>query len=426
MSNNAVLRFALALVILWPVYIVVKIDNLPSLQVVRILVLVLAIISLVNFVTYLRVGGFGRPHLLYFSFLSALTVWSLVSSLLNPFSTLLAVYRVIDWWLMGPLFFIAGSIFCRADLGLTKVLKLFLVCYFIVLGVGIIEYIQGRNLFAGLVITQTEHTDLMVKEKYLGVAYRVQATFSNPLVFGHYLNISLCLIPIWLSLFSDKIVKLLIIISVPLTIFLILQTGSRASLVLCLAVPLLFLMLAHAYRSQWYRKFLVLLPFVMIGIVIYTFLPNYDSATTIAMDIKEHLILGEINERQGSMYARIGQLVVGMDSLLERPLLGYGPGNEITAVEPYFSAIDNHYLSTALSLGIPGLALTLVIYFIPILYGYRLMLVRKSPLAIGLFMVLLISMVQYFVLSLTDLSPLIFLFSSLILNYYSNKKVMSA
>tara|TARA_B110000114_G_scaffold143342_1_gene151839 strand:+ start:104 stop:598 length:495 start_codon:yes stop_codon:yes gene_type:complete len=164
----------------------------------------------------------------------------------------------------------------------------------------------------------------------------------------------------------------------------------------------------------------------MIGIVIYTFLPNYDSATTIAMDIKEHLILGEINERQGSMYARIGQLVVGMDSLLERPLLGYGPGNEITAVEPYFSAIDNHYLSTALSLGIPGLALTLVIYFIPILYGYRLMLVRKSPLAIGLFMVLLISMVQYFVLSLTDLSPLIFLFSSLILNYYSNKKVMSA
>ena len=56
MSNNAVLRFALALVILWPVYIVVKIDNLPSLQVVRILVLVLAIISLVNFVTYLRVG----------------------------------------------------------------------------------------------------------------------------------------------------------------------------------------------------------------------------------------------------------------------------------------------------------------------------------------------------------------------------------
>lgn len=130
---------------------------------------------------------------------------------------------------------------------LTDIEKFFKVSMITVIGIQLFGIFQFLNIFNinhnfGLLYTKSERHHMMIEAQH-----RIGSTLANPNVYGSFLIIGLCflLALLYLKKEKDTMLKWLIYILIPLTIFSVFLTTSRTTVIITLGL-LVYSFLFHA------------------------------------------------------------------------------------------------------------------------------------------------------------------------------------
>jgi O-antigen ligase len=244
---------------------------------------------------------------------------------------------------------------------------------------------------------------------------RVFGTFGQPNPFAGYLNFAL-LVALALLLLGRRIQeRWLAGAAVVITGFATILADSRgAELGLAVAVILLVIVAAHAYRVAAFTL-LIGVPLLIIAWV------GHIIPAHIRESLLQQVSIGPTNSANFSVQERLAHWVAGIRMFRAHPILGVGAGNYSAAYARYqvspdwFEALGhahNYYINAAAETGILGLLAVLAVVGISLFTGWRASqtwdsIERSSPassasigwaLALGL----LAALVAFDVHNLTD------------------------
>lgn len=395
-----------------PAYIGIK-TNIGLINLQRVLLMPLFIMTLALLLTNKRVRRnvkvvFAKNYALLFTaaIIIALRVVSSAASIDVGVSIKTSLYEAI----VLPLLYIATIMFIDSNERANKLVKIICAALVLVSLQVIIERALEQNVFVMLGVSSGDSDDYLgqaLASKTRG-AYRAQGSFYNPLSLAHYLIFMLPLLYSAKKLLSSW--RVMRAVYIAMTILAALATGSRAALLIVMT----FFIYAVAKRIVDMAK--SKLPSVRVfgvfaGIVFLI--------VSIALSLGVVKIIEGGNEQeQSSTVARLSQLSMGVDSILENPILGIGPRMAATVAGTSVSAervsIDNFYLSMAIESGLLVLLLYIIVMINLISKSGYTHLIVNDQWALGLRMSFILFAVFFFISSLyEELMPFLVLLMAL-------------
>lgn len=229
-------------------------------------------------------------------------------------------------------------------------------------------------------------------------SYRLQSTFSTSLSYAEFLALTLPFALHFAIQPHKMVLRVIAALSVPVTLFLVLESGSRLGLIGYLLAPTLYL--AFWGVQRWRR-----MPGDLLGPSIVLAYPAIFCAV-----IASTFFVGRIKMKvwgngtqAASTQGRIDQYHEGIPKVLSHPW-GYGAGMATEALGVTNQAgtptIDTYYLLIALDYGILGFLAYygLVLYAIYISGKHAFLTVGRSDRDYGMFIPIAISLSIFFVI----------------------------
>lgn len=287
-----------------------------------------------------------------------------------------------------------------------RISQIFLIVSSVLIFISIFEIIFGTNPLAPFVNVNlmTESQRGAFLDNYAGDTFRIKGTFSNPLVYGHFI-VLVTPVLFFFRQYSRK--KTLYFIIIILLVISGLLTRSRATFIL---IVLTFLIGSFYYFKSinLSKKMLIVFLLSFIVIALFSFTPELS------------FIFGgrELTSDQN----RETQLLTSVPFILNEFYFGYGQGQSAIVLD-YGTlnggspTIDNYFLSCILDYGIIGLIFS-ILFFLKVLFYFRVPR-NYLPLYFGL----VFFIINFLTLSLTEAHPIFyFVLSILIVLLYHEKK----
>lgn len=359
----SVLFGTVILSVLWPRYVYFSVGG-PSVNPLTLLtfasiVLTLALIAHSPALTA-RMAQVHRASKPIGTILLLWLVWRFIASVSGKYPVA-AGYEFFRELAYLTSFYLIGSIIACSRDGPRTLIRILLGCAFLVAAAGCIEAIQQKNPFVrfatgGATMSAIESLKIVAAEKIRAGSYRTQSTFEHPLVFAQFLVAALPLAGYAALCERSKFWRLLAMALVPMALFTLYKTGSRAG-VASLAGSLAFLGIVgwiKLVRSKGYGKAVAFaaVPALMLGL----------AALALLVD---ELASGRNRVEQSSSSVRLKMLSLGVRALEDSPVLGFGQGSAISKagiLDPMTGSgtIDSLLLSIAIDSGYVGLFLFLL------------------------------------------------------------------
>jgi hypothetical protein len=414
---EAALLAVIFLNLVWPNYIVYKAGAMPGITPPRgilLLILVALFVTLSCHKIYrLKISAIFHEFRTIFVVLLMFSAVQLLSSVFYSTHFLVAIFKIINDFLMGPLLMILVLFLLDDQVKQKKLFSVLIVAFIVINIAGLAEWFNHGPLFGGYLITETEYTTLI--EKTRGSEYRLMSVFANSLVFSQVLVFS---IPLYIYAFlnSKRLMKLILLINFGLTIFLVFNTGSRAALALVLAFPLFYL-----YSRVYFRSPTKIIKYALICFPILVFLVG---STYAFNNLDEFVQLSTIGSQENtaiSTLGRVHQLEIGIPALLEHPLLGYGVGGGVQLMYPRTS-IDNLYLTILLDTGLTGLFLFFLFNYLVLKYSLEKKCIGKREIYIYISIVLIL--LFFLILSIDTMMTLYYILVAMVLHATRKSKTV--
>lgn len=229
---------------------------------------------------------------------------------------------------------------------LKKLALLFLVASAFICLYGVLEVFLGENIFAGFLkgYDLTEYQELNIQNKMRADDRRIQASFTNPVVFGQYIVL---MVPIlmYFKKFTygyNRYFKLVIAVLIILTYF----TKSRASL-LILFMSIVYGLYYFLFLSKSNLSLKVMLFFCLCFIIPVGF---YNVDFNSIYDVFGGLDFSSDENREKQLLMAIpiiaNSIWTGVGFGMGASTLGYG------ATSVFDGTIDNYFLSIILDAGV--------------------------------------------------------------------------
>jgi O-antigen ligase len=377
------LLIVLAILSLWPTYLILKIGSMPSIDGRRMIVL-LSIFSL----AYLVIN---RPILRKHFFGDSDPMTQLVSMLILGYIGLRYIslgdasypfysFIVVTWDLVNyfSMYFLAISFlhhkktserFIAVMLWITLLIGCFVV----------LEKLQGVNYLSAYAPRggNLEAQAMMQSiSRDRDGAFRAQGTFEHPIALAEYCAMGMCFFLASLLWNDGAKNRLIYLCAFIVSAGLIFASGSRSGLV-CAGVGALLVFLLWAYRANstlnstgsFTRKFLFLT--TLVGIL------------ALAAPIILTLTQGRSTAERMSTLARSEMLVRGLPSIADNPFFGVGVGSAGQIAGHIGNGgiitLDNHYLGIAIESGVPATIVFILTLLIPALKASHVVISRAGP-----------------------------------------------
>ncbi|WP_124948699.1 O-antigen ligase family protein [Sulfuriferula thiophila] len=352
--------FVLTMSIVWPQYIFFSAGGLPRVNPFT-LSTAMGLIFILALTAHYRSFSSRMPLLIaeikpVAIFFGLWIVWRAISNLLSgaPVATNTGLLRELIYVYS---LFAYGLFVCQGKNGIQLLGRIIVACTVIVGLAGIVEALQGKNMFIGFAASG-ETGDVgdaiatIIADKVRGGAYRVQSVFSHPILFGQFLGAAAPIVLVSFLLDRSRAWRLVALIALPLIMIGILKSGSRSGVMALVVSGAVLGMMLWVYlltNSKKYSSFAI----VAVPVVLIVILAAYG--------IGEHLIAGGSRTESGSSMVRAVQLQLALNAIPNSPFFGYGLGAavQIAGVKTYLNALtmDIYYLSVLLDSGWVGLAL---------------------------------------------------------------------
>lgn len=401
--------------LLWPNYIVYKFGVLPGITppraVMLLLIISLFILFCCNKKYRIKLTNITLQFKTIFVVLFSYTIVNILSAILHSDHLLGAFFSIINDFLNGPMLLILILVLLDNKQKQQKLYTILLLAFFTINLIGLIEWINRGPLFTSYLLTETKYT--LITAKVRGDSYRLMSVFANSLIFSQLLvlSIPLCL---YAFLYSKRLMKILLLINLALTIFLLIKTGSRAGLGLLVTFPFLYLYsrVYHRSSTKIIRIILIFFPLLALfagSIYITNNLDNFIQGSTI----------GSTADSAKSTLARVKQIKLGVNALKEHPFLGYGPGEGVKIMYPRTS-IDNLYLTIVLDTGLIGLFLFFVLNYLVFKYTLQKKYIDYREIFICLSIVLIL--LFFLILSIDTMMTIYYILVAMLLQSVHDKK----
>lgn len=181
------------------------------------------------------------------------------------------------------------------------------------------------------------------------------------------------------AIFRRKnMVSLVFLIGAAGSAYLVVMTGTRAMWPVLLVVPFISLLCLTSRKTNFWAVPGILL---FAGLTVTLALSTSDRVNTRIGSLKADLQAISNGDLSGSIGQRIQIYNAGIELFFERPLLGYGPGNERAEIAQKtvenggldfsYSHAHNAILTVALRAGLLGVAALLAILLMPLIVTLR-------------------------------------------------------
>lgn len=405
---NRLLWLLVALIHLWPPYVVYRIGNMPTLNPTK-----LAWLAFLFTATYsilscrqpmARIKARCNKHPVLISSILFLLTWRVVSSAggIQPIAQILGLgAEIVSCYLI---FFIVLAVL-RDEQDVFRLLSALLLIALAQASLASYESFVKHTLFDRFIVMNAADSLTMLdtlREKFRDGHYRAQGTFEHPMVLAEYLAM---MVPLAAALFLTKagrLVRWAGVGFVPLAIAMIVASRSRSGIAVLLIAVLLVGMLLILPRGKGSRDAnLAILTAALLLPVLLLF--GYFAGIELFS-----LITGRSHSEAGSTMARVLMLERGIPLLAAHPILGFGNGMGAVKLGFFDGVrfnIDNYWLGLALDAGVPGLLAFAIVFGNAIWLGlriYRLRLDRAGTTAGLIAMALLMFILTKTVLSISS------------------------
>jgi hypothetical protein len=360
----------LAVLALWPSYLLIKVGGLPALDLRRIAAGLSVLIGLY----YLAAGHAAKtssvsassgPIRVGYWLVTSYAVWRLLSCAASP-APIASVIQVFWEVLYYFSFFFIGHIFFSADLLRVRVHKVILWLIVVVGAYACIERVLGSNPMVQWAPGNEEFeatVRAMNSSRMRDGVFRTQGTFEHPLLLSEFAAFAGCFsLAAVIARQGASSFRSLGIAALTASLIAAYFSGSRSAFVAMgaglLVVAILSLVAPNgpaSPKSAGLRKF-VAIGLVTLGAVL---------ATPAVMLLSQ----GKNSGEAASTEARVTMLNIGMSAIASKPILGWGPGSgpAIAGIKTGdgLATMDNYLLAIAIESGVPGIFLFLACLLYP-------------------------------------------------------------
>ncbi len=416
----ALLGVALSLP-LWPSYLVIKVEGIPSINLTRLIIFLLMSLwsfgVLINFSYRARFLNFIKTYnkLLLFILLPFFS-WKIITAGLSS-SRGPAIFSALRDTVYYFLIFLISVNIWRSYSQLERVVKTLLLASVIVFFIVIVEVLMQQNLFSSFVPASFISAQKLSEGLIRDGTYRAWGTFSHPLALGCYCT-TILPFAVWYTAIHKnqrRIFGFLICAALICSLFL---TTSRAALVVLTFITGGYMI--KNYLPGWIYRGRKVVPKKFLAFILALII-----LAGVAV-VGQHLAAGRTEKEAGSTSIRLLQIQLGWPLIIEKPLTGYGPGEAAEVLNISNNAVDNYYLTLALESGLPEVILFLCILFYFLNLSWKLQKLLpwvESGLAKAIFWSIAGNVLFLSVLSIEQILPFVFMqFAMLIsLNYKKGK-----
>lgn len=423
---EAILLGVIISISLWPSYLAIKFQGVPNISITRILIF----LAIVLWISVLLVKSSYQSRFInffktYWVFLLLILIpffgWKLITAWLS-YNRMPSVFSALkDTTYCLALFFVAINVW-NSFIQLKRVIKVLVFSSVIVFFIVLVESLLQQNLFIHVVPASFVSSHRLVEGIIRDGVYRVWGPFSHPLALANYCTTVLPLVVWYACCHNGKRRMIGFFTCAALLVTLYLST-SRGGLVVLIFMTAGFMittclpeMLKRVKKNQ---VGLALVLSIIISII----------TLVGAKSMGEKLISGRTAKEAGSSSIRLLQMELGIPLIIDRPIIGYGPGEAAEVLGLKAKTIDNYYLSLAIESGLPELVLFILILLYFLRYAWKLhnkLPPPQSALAIAIFWSIAGNALFLTVLSLEQVMPLMFLIFSMLIVLRSDQIISLA
>lgn len=181
--------------------------------------------------------------------------------------------------------------------------------------------------------------------------------------------------------------------------YLVILSGTRAMWLTLILIPLLSLLFHHPLKRILLGLPILIAVFAGSTVLLANYSQTFESRIHDVVDDMDAIVSGDMS---GSLGQRIQIYQAGYELLLEKPVFGYGPGNErqeiaartlaLGGTSISYSHAHNAALTTMLRSGLLGLVALAALVIVPIVQAFR---ARKDEIGSAGFFVLSGTMLVY-------------------------------
>ncbi|MDF1690463.1 MAG: O-antigen ligase family protein [Cycloclasticus sp.] len=361
----------LAVMALWPTYLLIKLGGLPAIDARRIAAgfsIVAMIYFLIARKSYLngRVNWASGPLQKGAVFVGIYALWRFAScfSAHAPLvSIVIVLWEVVYYYSM---FFVGAIFFSRIHIQ-NWLMIVFMALVVIISFFAGIEWLMEKNLllqFAPVNEQFAEFNKMLTISRVRDGFYRAQSTFEHPLLLAEFSAIGVCFSLasiLWNT--KTKALSIFYTIVLILSVMAAALTGSRSALITIVVGAGVIIMLKLFSPKelvnggqQFVRKLLFIA--MLIG------------AVGVSIPLVQVISEGKTNSERTSTDGRVFMLNQGLENIEKRPIFGFGPGSagELAGIKTGsgVTTLDNYFLAIAIESGIPALLLLFMCLLYPV------------------------------------------------------------
>lgn len=414
------LLFFIILLACWPTYLSIRMLGVV-INPHRLLVVVLGILFCLeilysgrfNFVKNIVEKRFFWLIILYF-------IVRIVSAVLSK--NIMTSFGVVsnDIIFMLIPFFIICKYF-NSENDFNKIINTIIYASLFVMFVGLLETFFQENVFFKVFPRQMFDDDLVqvaAIEKIRGM-YRIQSTFSHPLVFAQFLIIIIPLFSLKIVKTRRYFVKFIYIALITISLFLIYNTDSRAALLIIILYSLVLVYL----KTRLFFKNNSFLSLILVAVVVIVFTVfAYIASSNIDNILPSS---GDLNEKTMSAIGRLVQIMNGIELIKNNFMIGVGPKMSLEMIGTLNKfgqySVDNYYLTLFADSGVFAF---LIFVYLNFLAAKKIIIYNNvSPIIYSVSLSAFGSAIFMFFLSIPHQLSIIFIIFGIIIsrNIFDNK-----
>lgn len=357
--------------VLWPSYLVAPILGV-NFSATRLLVLFVLCLSVaacsLSPTAYQTTAALAQRFWRFYLLFGLLFVWRMVcnvSGITPAASTSLTLIEMVGIFaIFMPVALVSASGQARQVLALVIGLAAL-----IVLLLGVYEAISGVNISARIVGSSSISAEIARQMMFTQVRdgiHRIKSVFGHPILLSQFAGLILPLF-IHFALHGRKgLFRLMGLAGIVIAPYVILMTAARSGIVVALlAVAAYFAFTLLIRRRIRAANILTAIVAALLAVGAFSLL---ESAV-------RGLIQGRTAIEVSSANSRTIMIARGRDALEQSPIVGFGHGQSglhagLVGTNNVVT-IDNYYLSAVLDFGVPGLLITLLLFFEIIIISTR-------------------------------------------------------
>lgn len=320
-----------------------------------------------------------------------LVVWMLVSVMIIQLASIVtngpsiqSFVMYINDFLMTFFMVFIGTLLIQSIKDISKLYKAIAWSYILVIVLVLFESIVHHPIYTIFATDQIQASRDISESFIRDGMYRVSASFTNSIVLGAFL---VSMFPFLLSYLSKKFLFFI----VPIYMFCVYVTGSRAAVMLTFILLYLYLYFVIKRRSKVLSR---LLYFLNIVLTVLTVVFLYYYISNIFYNFTNYMALETESER--STVSRALQFYVIIDYIKDAWWLGYGRIVQFQEFKDSFGAsLDNYYIRIIAENGFLGLFAYSILIGTIVKYSFSIVKIDNKFIPIALSVVILV-LYQFF------------------------------